>query len=207
MSDLHRQDGPDPRQTARESFSGKGLTDAQFEEAWAIAAILKTEIARSGSFREKLTDYAHVYARAEKFDALRGETILRDIFTARFGQSLNQARTVLTEREKALPETAKDQAYRQAQTVCDRIREGQTQPFYQAYGGEAVTLARDLGISQVGAKKLMKDAYDAKEGRDLYEVGKSLEETYHRPVRNAEIAARKLDQSKAQDPARTRRRD
>ncbi|MDJ0630571.1 MAG: hypothetical protein QNJ44_20105 [Rhodobacter sp.] len=39
----------------------------------------------------------------------------------------------------------------------------------------------------------MKDAYQAKHGKDLYEAGKEVEEAYHKPVREAEIAARKAE--------------
>lgn len=40
----------------------------------------------------------------------------------------------------------------------------------------------------------MKDEYRANHGRDLYEVGKEIEAAYHKPVREAEIAARKAEQ-------------
>ena len=75
---------------ARESFSGKTLTKSQFREAWAISGILQQEIGKTGSFREKLTGYAHAFARSEKFDALRGETTIRDIYTARRVSSKSQ---------------------------------------------------------------------------------------------------------------------
>lgn len=74
---------------ARESFSGKTMTNGQLKEAIAIADILHGEIHRSGSFIEKLTDYAHAYARGERFDAMRAETMVRDVYTATRGQSMN----------------------------------------------------------------------------------------------------------------------
>lgn len=40
---------------------------------------------------------------------------------------------------------------------------------------------------------MMKEAYEASTGRDLYTVGKGLEEQHHKPVRDAEIAARKAE--------------
>jgi len=192
---------------ARESFSGKTLTDSQFHEAWAITNILDREIHKTGSFREKLTDYAHAYARSERFDALRGETILRDVFTARFGQSMNQTREGLKAREENLPATARTLALDHAESIARRIKDGPTQPFYQAYDGAALALGRELQITQSGAKTLMKDIYQTHHERDLYEVGKALEATWHKPVREAEIAARKAEklptrgqtQSHAQD--------
>lgn len=195
-------------QAARESFFGRTLTDSQFTEAWAIAGILRGEIERSGSFREPLTDYAHAYARNEKFDALRGEASIRDVYQGRYGESLNQTREALLEVEKALPKAAQARALAQAETVGELIQAAPTQPFYQAYDRAAVALSRELKITQLGAKALMKDAYQAQHGRDLYEVGKELEAAHHRPVREAQIAERKAEQLQArgQSPVRSQSR-
>jgi len=94
---------------ARNSFTGKTLTSSQFDEAWAVADIMKRGIGKTGSFREKLTDYAHAFARSEKFDAMKGETIIRDIYAARYGQTMNQTREGYLERENTLRESGKDQ--------------------------------------------------------------------------------------------------
>jgi len=45
---------------ARESFSGRLLTDAQFSEAIHITEILEREIYKSGRFKDKLSDYSYV---------------------------------------------------------------------------------------------------------------------------------------------------
>lgn len=180
-------------QAARDSFSGRGLTDSQLRDAWALSGVLHTHIQKTGSFREALTDYAHAFARGERFDALRAEAILRDVYGARYEQSLNQTREGLLEREKALPETAQTRAGICADTIEDLIRSAPTQPFYQAYDRAAVSLANELQITQSGAKALMKDAYRAAHGRDLYEAGKAVEEACHKPAREAEIAARKAE--------------
>jgi hypothetical protein len=37
----------------------EGLTESQTSEAFAIAGIIDREIQKSGTFRDKLTDYAH----------------------------------------------------------------------------------------------------------------------------------------------------
>ncbi|WP_299587651.1 hypothetical protein [uncultured Tateyamaria sp.] len=181
-------------QAARDSFSGRGLTDAQFREAWAIAGILHNTIHHTGSFREKLTDYAHVLARSEKFDALRGEAAVRDVYQGRYGQTLNATREALQKAQEELPETVQQRVLAAAASVTSMIQEGETRPFYQAYDAAAVTLSQELGITQSGAKSLMRDAFQAEHGRDLYEVGKEIEEAYHKPVREAEIAARKVEQ-------------
>ena len=64
-----------------------------------------------------------------------------------------------------------------------------------------ITLAvkDEAHVSQTAAKGLMKEAYQAKHGRDLYEAGKEIEEAYHKPVREAEIAERKADKLQARD--------
>lgn len=199
---------PEDRQAqitaARESYSGRTLTQSQFKEAWALSGILNREIQKTGSFREKLTDYSHAYARSEKFDALRRETILRDIYTARYSQSMNQTREGLMAREEAMPETSRARALTCAETIGDLIQKAPTQPFYQAYDRAAVTLAKELDITQSGAKTLMKETFKEVHSRDLYEAGKEIEAAYHRPVREAEIAARKAEKLETRDQQQSR---
>ena len=67
-------------------------------------------------------------------------------------------------------------------------------------------LAGELKITQSGAKELMKEAYQAANGRDLYEAGKAVEEAYHKPVREAEIAARKAEKIEAEGRTQTQAR-
>jgi len=178
---------------ARQSFTGRRLTNGQFEEAWAVAGVIRREIAKSGSFVEKLTDYAHAYARSERFDASRGEIILRDIFTARYGETMNQIREGLLERTTALKEAGPKDALDHARLIGPMIREGETMPFYQAYDRAGVRMARQHGITETGAREMMKTAYAAAIGRDLYTDGKAIEAQHHHPVRDAERAARKAE--------------
>lgn len=192
------------RAAARESFSGRSLTEAQFNEAYAISAILREKIQATGSFREALTDYAHAFARPERFDALRGETILRDVYQGRYGQSLNQTREGLLAKEAALPETARTRALTCAETIPELIQKAPTQPFYRAYDRAALTLAAEFEITQAAAKTLMKECYQTAHGRDLYAVGKEVEEAYHQPVRAAEIAERRAEQSQTRAQQRSR---
>lgn len=181
---------------ARESFSDKTLTESQFQEARAISGIIHSEIQKTGSFKEKLTDYAHAYARGEKFDAMRGETILRDIYQGSYNETMNQTREALMDREKdiALDQNTQSHALQYAEKVPKLIKEGPTQPFYKAYDQAAIELSKDLNITQNGAKALMNDAYQNTHDRELYEAGKEVEDAYHKPVREAEIAARKQEQ-------------
>ena len=143
-------------------------------------------IRTSGSFVEKLGDYSHAFARAEKFDAIKGETIIRDIFKARYGLSMNQMREGLLAREKEIKDTIKEPAIEHARALEPLIRDGDTMPFYKAYDQEASKMAKNFGITQSGAKAMMKEAYQEIEGRELYDTGKALEEKYHLPHRDAE---------------------
>ena len=188
-------------QAARDSFNGRGLTEAQFAKAWALSAVLHAEIQERGTFRDALTDVSHAFARGEKFDALRAEGAIRDVFEGRYGQTMNQVRESLQANLDALPETARARALAAAESIDGMIRDGQTRPFYQAYDAAAVGLSDELKITRDGAKALMKDVYRQHHDRGLYEHGKELEAAYHKPVREAEIAARKAE--KLQTHSRT----
>lgn len=183
----------DPTQAARETFNGRGLTETQFQKAWAISSILHAEIQARGTFKEALTDYTHVFSRGEKFDAMRGEAILRDIFGGRYGQTMNQVREGLKAAEDALPETARERALTCAETIEELIQAAPTQPYYKAHDRAVVSLSTELGITQSSAKTLMSEAFEAKHGKELYAHGKEVEEAYHKPVREAEIASRKAE--------------
>lgn len=179
-----------PQHAARESFSGKTMTETQFQTAWAISGIINEEIKQSGSFIEALTDYSHAFARPERFDAMRGEKMIRDIYSARFDQSMNQTREGLKVAEDNMPDIAKTRALDCAESIGQLIEKAPTQPFYKAYDRAAVTLAKELNITQLGAKAMMKDAFQQQHGAALYETGKALEEKFHTPVREAEKEAR-----------------
>ncbi|MGJ8572279.1 MAG: hypothetical protein ACSHXI_16435 [Hoeflea sp.] len=193
----------DPKETnrvgeARNSFAGRLLTDSQFNEAMTITGILESEIKKSGTFREKLGDYAHAFARTEKFDAMKAESTLRDLFKARTGQSMNEMREQLMEREKNLsdvdPELVKDVT----REIGPMIKDGNKMTFHRAYDFQASHLAGELGITNAGAKKLMTETFRQEAGGELYDWGKGLEEKYYRP----QIEAEKQEREK---PARTRR--
>ena len=196
MNDVLTPDAQERIKQARESFTGKSLTDSQFDIAMGLAGIIDRHIQKTGSFREPLTDYADAFARSEKFDAMKGEIIIRDIYTARYGRTMNATREALIENEKNLPERVRDQALQSARRIEGLIRDGQTMPFYKAYDHEGGNLARSLKITETGAKHLMADNYRAVEGRELYETGKALEEKYHQP--KVEAARQEREQARAQ---------
>lgn len=188
---------------ARESFSGRLLTDPQFDEAMAITGILESEIKKSGTFKEKLADYANAFARTEKFDVMKAETTLRDLFKARTGQSMNQLRETLVAKEDNLPEQVDDRAKQVTREIRDMIKDGNKMPFHRAYDHQAGVLANEFGITNAGAKRVMTETFRENAEGELYEWGKGLEEKYYRP----QIEAEKAERQKSQDkPARSRKR-
>lgn len=189
---------------ARNSFTGKTLTASQFDESWAIAGVMEREIRKTGSFRDKLTDYAHAFARSEKFDQLKGETILRDMFKSRYGVTMNAMRESLMEREKIIAESSHEGVLDKARSIADLIKVGDTMPFYRAYDHAAVDIAQKHNITESGAKSLMKEAFAKAEGRELYDAMKDVEKEFHEPARQAEQAARQQTKSKSQSRAPAR---
>ena len=179
------------------------MTDTQVKQAMAIADIIHAEIQRSGSFIEALTDYSHAFARNQKFDALRGEKMIRDTYTAAHGQTLNQTRVGLETAEENLPDTAKTRALDCAESIGPLIQAAPTQPFYKVYDRAAVTLSAEFGITQNAAKAMMKDAFELRHSRDLYTHGKEIEEANHKPTRDAEIEARKAESSQTRSQSRS----
>ncbi len=172
---------------ARESFTARLLTNAQFEEVIAITGIMERAIAKSGSFKNKLGDYSYAIARSEKMDAGKAEMLIRDLFRVRTGQTMNQMRETLAKSEGALGKTAEQTAYTYALAVGDMIRDGNKIAFQRAYAHQAEILAGELGVSDNAAKALMRDAFRLSESGELYEWGKRLEEEFYRPQIDAEI--------------------
>ncbi|MCP4933238.1 MAG: hypothetical protein GY927_03320 [bacterium] len=137
---------------------------------------------KSGSFREKLTDYAHAFARSQKF-AMKGESILRDMFKERYGETMNHMREGLLERENTLRDVGQEQALHHARSIEGMIKNGETMPFYQAYDRAAVDMAKQYNITERGAKEMMKTIYREVEGVELYETGKAAEKSHHAPTK------------------------
>lgn len=187
---------------ARQSFTGSKLSDSQFDESWMLAKIMHRGIHKSGSFREKLTDYSYAFSRGEKFDAMKGETIIRNQFKARYGETLNQVRENLKTREYNIGLSGHEQALDHARMVEPLIREGKTMPFYRAYDQAGCALAAKLNITEVGAKSLMSDTYSKNEGQEFYATGKALEKKFHEPVRAAEQQARQAQRTNTRSQTR-----
>lgn len=190
---------------ARDSFAGRLLTDSQFQEAVAITGILEAEIKKSGTFKEKLGDYSHAFARTEKFDAMKAESTLRDLFKARTGQSMNQMREELMDRENALDDSIDEQIKTVTREIGPMIKDGNKMPFHRAYDFQASVLATDLDITTAGAKRLMTEVFRKEADGELYDWGKGLEEKYYRPQIEAEKAERLQAREKTK-PSRGRSR-
>jgi hypothetical protein len=186
---------------ARESFSGRLLTNAQFDEAMALTGIIEREILKNGAFKEKLGDYSYAFARTEQFDAMKAETILRDLFKARTGQSMNQMREDLVKREEKLPAKSKALALDYANAVGTMIEQGTKINFNRAFAHQAQAMASELMITDAGAKRLMKEEFKAVKDRDLYEWGKEMEDKFYKP----QIEAEKNKAQEKSEPERTER--
>ena len=185
---------------ARESFSGRLLTNAQFDEAIAITGIVEREIKKSGSFKEKLGDYAYAFARTEQFDAMKAETVIRDLFKVRTGQTMNEMREEYAKREENLPDPDRRLGLEYARAVGTMIEEGTRINFNRAFAHQAQELAGELKITDAGAKRLMKEEFAAAEKRELYDWGKDLEDKHYRPQIEA-------DKKKAEERSRDEGRD
>lgn len=204
---------------ARDSYSGRLLTDDQFDEAIAITGIMEREIKKSGSFKQKLGDYAYTFSRNEKFDALKAEETVRDLFKARTGKTMNQMRETFLEREKKLftkqdnhklSKADQKKIINATEGLGRMIKDGDKMPFYRAYAHQAAELANELEITDAGAKTLMKSEFKEKEGRELYDWGKEIEAQYYQPQIEAEKASRESVQTTEyvveMKPTRSRKR-
>ncbi|MEL7281857.1 MAG: hypothetical protein AAGK79_15975 [Pseudomonadota bacterium] len=176
----------------RESFSGRILTDTQYGEAQAISGILHAEIHNSGTFKEKLGDYAHAFARTNRFDASRAETTLRDIFRAQHGMTMNEMREGLAAQEDQirLDDPTVLQVKHAVSKIGTQIAEGDKINFNRAYSENAQGLAAEFGITNAGAKRLMVQVHRDETGGELYDWGKQLEDEHYRPQIEAERAER-----------------
>lgn len=175
---------------ARESFSGRLLTDRQFDDAMTITGIIEREIKHSGAFKDKLGDYAYAFARSEKFDAVKAETVLRDLFKERTGQTMNQMREELVKREESIGEEHRAHAYARACEIGDLMENGVKLSFHRAYAHQAQQLAEEYGVTDAFAKRLMREEFAAAENADLIAWGKELDEQLYRPQIEAEKAER-----------------
>lgn len=167
---------------ARETYSARLLTDPQFEEFVSICAILNREVHRSGSFIEKLENYAFTISRTEKgINAARADTILRDLFKVLFGQTMDALRKSLNKTEEELDDDSIALGHEFAIATLKMIEEGDLMPFHRAFAHQATLMAIELAITDIAAKRIMSEQFEAKEAREFYEEGKQFEDRFYKP--------------------------
>jgi hypothetical protein len=181
----------------RQSPVGQRLSDDQFDDVLAICGIIKRGIHKDGAFREKLSDFVHAFARTEQFFDLKAEEIIRDMFTEFYGETMNQMRERLVNREREIEPNIGEVALQYGQSVIGRVSEAPTMPFHRANTQTAVEMATEYGITQAGAKRMIREAFRSHNGRELYEAGKEAEEQFHKPVREEASRSRRRSFSRS----------
>ena len=189
--------------SARESFSGRLLSDRQFDEAMAITGIIEREIAKSGAFKDKLGDYSYSFARSERFDTAKSETILRDLFKERTGQTMNDMRKAFAERAEKLTEEQRQGAYQYAVDIGAIMESGNKLSFNRTFAHQAQSLGQELGVTDAYAKSLMIEEFRAVENAELFDWGKELDEQFYRPQIEAEKAEREAQRDQEKSRSRS----
>lgn len=204
MEPLNRPEEGTRIAEARMSFSGNLLIDRQFDDVIAVTGIVNRRIHERGSFVNTLNDYSNAVAREEPFNAAKADTIIRDLYKVRFGESMNETRERLMAREEALfdrennpAQAERQQAYQSAISAAELVEHGTKMTFHRALSHEAAQLAQELGITHIGAKKLISESYNEIEGQDLHEFGKTLDDKFYRPQIEAEKRQRQASRSPA----------
>ena len=146
MTDIEQNRTVDTRQ----SPTGKKMPDNEYDESKSLVEIMHRGIRKNGKFREKLADYSHAFARGEKFDAMKAEIIIRDQFKEQFGETMDQMRLTLKERQENLPDTANRDAMEYARMMEPLIRDDETMPFYRAHNYVGGALSEKLNIAETG---------------------------------------------------------
>lgn len=123
---------------------------------------------------------------------MKAETVIRDLFKVRTGQSMNEMREEFAKREENLPDPDRRLGLDYARAVGTMIQDGTRINFNRAFAHQAQELAGELKITDAGAKRLMKEEFAAAEKRELYDWGKDLEEKHYRP----QIEADKRERSR-----------
>ena len=77
------------------------------------------------------------------------------------------------------------------------LEDGNKISFHRAYAHVASDLANEVGITDVAAKTLMKEALNSVEDKDLYVWGKEQEDKYYRPQIEAEKQQREASRTQS----------
>lgn len=189
----------------RESFNALHLTDPQFEEFVSICMIIKREIHKSGSFIEKLENFAFAVSKSEKYISVsKAETTIRDLFKELFGVTMNQVREELANNLEELTEDQRSLAYDFAKAALTMVEEGTKMPFHRAFAHQASIFATEVSITDYAAKTLMSEQFEAQEQREFYEFGKQVEDKFYRPQIQAEKRQREAKRGYARETGYTK---
>lgn len=197
---------------ARESFSGRLLSERQFEDVMALTGIIERRIKETGAFKDCLNDFSNAFARTEHFDAIKADSTIRDLFRIRTNVTMNQMRESLMENEQKLfdrennpAEAERQKAYMAANNVGQMVEQGNKMTFHRALSYEAAQMATELNITDVGAKKFISEVFKETESRELRDWGKELDETFFHPQVDAEKRQRREEKTytRAHQPSDT----
>jgi hypothetical protein len=172
----------------RDSFSGRIMSDRQYHDVIAVTGIIERRIQEQGKYKDTKNDFVNALARTERFDVMRANTIIDDLFRIRTGMTMKQMMDGLIEKERALfnrennpAEAERSQAYEAALEVGDMVETGKMMSVNRAYAHVAANLAGQLGITHVGAKILISESFEETEGQPLREWLKDLDREYFKP--------------------------
>lgn len=176
---------------ARESYSGRLLSDPHFNEAMMNTGIIEKNIQATGKFKEVLNEYSAAFAHTKQnLSVVNAEKIIRDLFKERVGLSMNELREAFQKREEKLTEEQKNAAFPYAKEVGTMIEEGNKISFSRAFAHQAKDYATKLNITDLGAKRIMSEQFEAVQGEKFYDWGKAKENEFYRPQIEAEKQAR-----------------
>lgn len=183
---------------ARNAPHARSMTEGRYEITWDMAGIVNRQIQRSGRFAETLDQLSITCALDQRISKEKAKNMLRDQHRARFGESPKDTLDRFRNREEALRQGDLSPALKAAEKVLTLIPAGETMAFYKAFDLAAVEMSQQQGITEVGAKSMMKEAYEKAHGNNLIAVGKALDQEHHQPVREAQRAVRNAEQAQMQ---------
>lgn len=187
-------------QRSRESYSGRIMSEPHFNECQMITCIIEQEIQSTGRFKEVLNEYSAAFAHTKQnLSVVNAEKIIRDFFKERTGLSMNELRESFVRREENLTDEQRNAAFPYATEVGTMIEEGDKISFHRAFSHQAKDYATKLNITDLGAKRIMSEQFEAVQGEKFYDWGKAKEKEFYRPQIEAEKQARSEARSAKQE--------
>ena len=177
----------------REHFSARLLRDDTFQDAVAITKIMEREINRTGTFKEKLSEYSIALARSERFDTMKAEGIIRDLFKERVGVSMNQMREQLVKHEDTYTDADQQRTAKVPDEIKTLMERHPKMTFQRAFSQKASELGVELGVTDRRAQTLIRNEFEQANGGKFYDYGKSLDESIYRPQIDASKKTASVD--------------